>query len=119
MNKLVKVIFIGEAKEAFERLNLIVGKQMEQGKENTSEMQLLKSIHQKISLIKANPFYGDNIQKKLIPHKLRVPNLWRVELSGFWRMLYMLKGDEIEIVAFMLEILSHPDYDKLFGYRGK
>jgi len=32
-------------------------------------------------------------------------------------MIYILKGDEIEIVAFILDILPHPDYDKKFGYR--
>lgn len=117
--KPVRVILIDDAKESFERLNFIVGKQIELGKENTEEMQLLKSIHQKISLLKSNPFYGDNIKKNLIPKKYNVQNLWRVELSQFWRMLYTIKGDQIEIVCFVLDILSHPSYNKIFGYRKK
>lgn len=33
-------------------------------------------------------------------------------------MLYTLtKNGEIEIIAFVLDILNHPDYDKKFGYR--
>ena len=104
-------------------MNRIVGKQLEIGKENTDEMQLLKSIKQKIDFIKANPFYGDPIAKKLIPEEYKKLygsiNLFRVELSSFWRMLYTLKGDQIEIVAFVLDIINHPIYNKKFGYRKK
>ena len=28
-------------------------------------------------------------------------------------------GTEIEIIAFVLDIIDHPDYDKKFGYRGR
>ena len=120
MNKLVRVVLLDEADNSFKRLNEIVGRQIKTGKENSDEMQLLKSIKQKIEWVKANPFYGDPIAKNLIPpeyKKYGATNLFRVELSGFWRMLYMLKGDKIEVVAFVLDILNHPTYDKKFGYR--
>ena len=117
--KPVRVILLDNAKEEFERLNVIVGKQLELGKQSTEEMQLLNSIKQKINLIKSNPFYGDNLAKHLIPKEYNVTNLWRVELSQFWRMLYTIKGDQIEIICFVLDILSHPAYDKKFGYKGK
>ena len=115
MNKPVRVILIDEARVTFEKLNTIVGDQ-KQG--NSFETQLLKSIKEKVSLIKQNPFYGDNVQKKLIPKKYqnKVQNLWRVELNNFWRMLYTIRGDEIEIVCFVLEIMNHKKYNKLFGY---
>ncbi|OIO25878.1 hypothetical protein AUJ14_03230 [Candidatus Micrarchaeota archaeon CG1_02_55_22] len=80
-------------------------------------MQLLKSIQQKVELIKLNPMFGDNIPKKLIPANLQVSNLFRVEISGRWRMLYTLDGNKIEIVAFVLYVIDHPNYDKLFGYK--
>lgn len=121
MNKIVRVVLLGEAEKAFKKLNEVVGRQIDADKENTDEIQLLKSIKQKIEFIKANPFYGDPIAKKLIPSEYKIEygagNLFRVELSGFWRMLYTLKGDQIEIVAFVLDILNHPDYDRKFGYR--
>jgi len=121
MNKPVRVVLLGEADEAYKRLNSLVGKQIEVSKENTDEMQLLRSIRQKIDFIKANPFYGEPVVKKLIPEEYKkiygAINLFRVELSGFWRMLYTLKGDQIEIVAFVLDIIDHPTYDKKFGYR--
>ncbi len=123
MNKPVRVVLLGEADEEFKRLNEIVGKQIKSGRENSEEIQLIRSIKQKVDFIKNNPFYGDPIAKNLIPEeyktKYRLTNLFRAELSQFWRMLYTLKGDEIEIVAFVLDIVSHPDYDKKFGYRKK
>ena len=123
MQKPVRVVLIDEAEREFKRLNDIVGLQLKNGKENTDEMQLLKSIRQKIDFIKANPFYGENVQKELIPKeyfdKYNASNLFRVELSQFWRMIYTVKGDQIEIICFVLDILSHPDYNKKFGYRKK
>jgi len=50
---------------------------------------------------------------------LDVSNLFRVSLAGYWRMLYSLEGNNIEVVAFVLNIVDHPAYDKLFGYRKK
>ena len=121
MSKPVRVVLLGGAEEEFKRLNEIVGNQIKSGRESSEEIQLLKSIKQKIDFIKSNPFYGNPIAKNLIPEeykiKYKVINLFRVELSQFWRMLYTLKGDEIEIVAFVLDILPHPDYDKKFGYK--
>ena len=119
INKPVRIIFINEAQESFKRLNEIVSLQIQSEKEGTFEMKLLDSIKKKIDLIKSNPFYGDNIKKELIPKKLMVPNLWRVELFNYWRMLYTIRGDEVEIVCFILEFMDHPNYDKIFGYRKK
>ena len=48
-----------------------------------------------------------------------VDNLWVADLTGYWRMLYTLKGSEIEILCFVLEIVDHERYDKIFGYRKK
>lgn len=110
---------LDEADNEFKRLNEIVGIQLKEGKSNSYEIQLLKSIRQKIEFIKANPFYGDNIPKRLIPKEYNVQNLWRVELSNFWRMLYTIKGDQIEIICFILDILDHNRYNKKFGYRNK
>ncbi|MAG77950.1 hypothetical protein CL616_01145 [archaeon] len=117
MKKPVRVILLDEAETEYKKLNEIVGKQINEGKENTSEIQLLKSIKQKKDFIKANPFYGDNIEKKKIPKNFNVSNLWRVELTNYWRMLYTIKGDQIEIICFILDIINHKKYDKIFGYK--
>ena len=112
---------MGDADEEYKRLNEVVGQHQSEGKENTWEMQLLRSIKQKIDFIKANPFYGNNIPKPLIPPeyliKYQAKNLWRVELTDFWRMLYTIKGDQVEIICFILDVLDHKNYGKKFGYR--
>ena len=123
MNKPVRVILLDEADSEYKKLNELVGHQLREGKENTEEMQLLRSVKQKIEFIKANPFYGDNISKALIPReyvtKYNAKNLWRVELTLYWRMLYTIKGDQIEIICFVLDIINHKEYDKKFGYMKK
>ena len=86
-NRRVRLILKGQAKTEFEELNRIVGEQQAKGINNSDEMQLLKAIKQKTELIKENPMYGANIPKKLIPNNLDVSNLFRVELTGYWRML--------------------------------
>lgn len=123
MNKPVRVVLLDEADSEYKRLNGLIGQQIEESKENTEEMQLMRSIKQKIEFIKANPFYGDNIPKALIPQeyiiKYNAKNLWRAELTNYWRMLYTIKGDQIEIICFVLNIMDHGKYNKLFGYRKK
>lgn len=119
MNKPTRVILLGEADKEYKQLNEIVGQQIKEGRENTEEMQLLRSIKQKSEFIQSNPFYGDNVPKELIPKEYNVQNLWRVELIHFWRMLYTIKGDQIEIICFILDILNHKEYDKKFGYKKK
>jgi Txe/YoeB family toxin of Txe-Axe toxin-antitoxin module len=121
MNKPVRVILLDEADAEYKKLNEIAGQQQKEGKNSTEEMQLLRSIKKKTEFIKANPFYGDSIPKALIPKeyaaKYNAKNLWRAELTNFWRMLYTIKGDQIEIICFILDIISHKEYDKKFGYR--
>ena len=46
-----------------------------------------------------------------------IKNIYRLELSNYWRMLYTIEGDRVEIFIFILSIDSHKDYNKLFGYK--
>jgi len=32
-------------------------------------------------------------------------------------MLYTIKGNDVQIICFILDILDHNDYDKKFGYK--
>ncbi len=114
--KPVKVVLSPEAEEAYGQLNGLA--------ENSKlERSILNSIKKKVELIKMNPHYGNPMAKKLIPKeyvlKYGVTNMFRVELSGFWRMLYTLTNDETEviIVAFVLDIIDHKEYDRKFGYK--
>ena len=116
--KTIKVVLSSEAEEAYKELN----KKAEKSKE---EKAILNSINKKTELIKENVHYGNPIAKKLIPkeykEKYGITNLFRVELSHYWRMLYSLVDGEtkIEIIAFVLDIVDHPNYNKKFGYKKK
>ena len=115
--KNVRVILSPEAEEVYKRLNA-------EAENNKQSRMILKAVNNKIELIKSNIHYGDPIAKNLIPEeykqKYSVTNLFRVELPTFWRMLYTLtNNEEVEIIAFVIDIIDHPDYDKKFGYRGK
>ncbi len=82
---------------------------------------MLDSIKQKIEFLKANPEYGTHIPKDRIPKEYvknyDVNNLWKVNVSGAWRMIYTIRGSEVDIIALILDIVDHKDYDKKFKYR--
>jgi hypothetical protein len=63
MNKPVRVILIDYADSAYRRLNFIVGEQLKSRKENTQEMQLLKSINQKIKLKCLHTEWSTTVQR--------------------------------------------------------
>lgn len=116
--KPVRVTLSPEAEEVYDYLK-------REAPKSKHERMILKSLDKKVDLIKLDPHYGDPMAKKLIPEEYKVKygvtNLFHVELSNFWRMLYTLTNDEneIEIIAFVLEILDHEQYNKRFGYKGK
>lgn len=115
--KPVKVILSPEAEEAYKQLNAVAA-------DSKIERSILKAIDKKKELIKANMHYGEPIAKDKIPDgykvKYGVTNLFWVELSNFWRMLYTLTNNEteVEIIAFVLDIMDHERYNKKFGYKG-
>ena len=116
MKKTIRVILSPEAKEVYKYLN-------QQSPNSKHERTILKAVNNKIELIKINIHFGNPIAKGKIPPdyktKYNITNLFRVELPHYWRMLYTLTegGTEIEIVAFVLDIFDHKDYNKKFRYR--
>lgn len=116
--KTVRVIFSPEAEEVYRNLN-------EQAPSSKNEKMIFNSINKKIDLIKSNIHYGSPIAGKLIPKEYKIKyginNLFRIELPLFWRMLYTLTNNntEIEIIAFILDVINHEKYNKKFGYERK
>lgn len=121
--KKVSIELIGDAKEAYKELNRIVGEQKSDGKLTSEEIKLWKGIQRSFDLIEENPFYGRNAKKKQIPEyylkKYGVKNLFIIDLPLFWRMIYTLESDKIEIIAFILDIFDHKGYSKRFGFKKK
>lgn len=115
-----KVILSEEADEVYMELNRIVGEEKKKGIESSFHQTLLRSISRVKNLLKENPFAGDQVKKKQIPNKYvinyDVENVWRIDLANRWRLIYTIRGSEVEIISFVMDILNHKDYDKIFGY---
>jgi len=113
--KIVRIILSPEAEEVYKKLN-------SESESNKQSRMILKAVNNKIELIKSNIHYGNPIAKNLIPEEYKIKyetkNLFRVELPAFWRMLYTLtNNEEIEIIAFVLDIINHSSYNEKFGYK--
>lgn len=121
--KKVSIDLKGNALDAYNKLNKIVGEQKAKGVENSEEIMLWNGIQRSFDLIENNPFYGRNAKKEQIPRyyikKYGAGNLFIVNLPLFWRMIYTLEGDKVEIIAFVLDIFNHEDYNKRFGFKKK
>ena len=109
--KEVKVFMKGQAKDSYLLLKSRTDKEAQ---------SLFKSINRITEVLKNNPQFGDPIPKRLIPKSLikeGIQNLYRVELSNYWRMLYTIEGTKVEILVFVLNIMGHKEYNKFFGYK--
>lgn len=119
-SKPVKIKITGDALKQYNILEEIVSTEYSKGITGSKKQTLFNAIKQKIDFLKTNPRYGVRISKNKIPKKYLelydVNNLWKINLAGAWRMIYTLKGSEIEIIALILDIFSHKEYEKTFGY---
>lgn len=88
-------------------------------KKNEKEFFLIKKA---IDLLKIDYKKGAHISKKnnkvykYYFKKYSVQNLWKLDASSSWRIIYTVQGTEIEILSIILESLSHKEYDRRFGY---
>jgi len=118
--KPVKIKIVGSVKEEYENLNKIVGEEVSKGISSSKNQSLLRSIKTKFNFIENNPQYGEPIGKdKTLKRysKLGLSSLYWVKLSQYWRMIYTLKGSEVEILSIILDIVDHKKYDKIFKYK--
>ncbi len=85
------------------------------------EKQLVSYIERAIDDLKENPLVGIVVPMKLCPReyiaKFNVNNLRKYDLPNGWRLVYTLKGNQVEIISVILEWFSHKEYEKRFGYR--
>lgn len=121
IKKKITIKLVGDAEKAFNDLNRIVGEQRSNEITSSKDITLLNAINRIFDVIANNPFYGENAKKDLIPKEYRqkydADNLFVVDLPDYWRMIYTLESDEIEIIAFVLDIIDHDEYNKKFGFR--
>ena len=111
LGKEVRVFLKGDAKKAY--LNL--------KKRKDGEAQgILNSFERIKSVLQQNPQFGNPLHKQLIPKEIKkqgITNLYGVELSNYWRMIYTLEGNQLNILIFVLKIFDHKEYNKFFKYK--
>ena len=129
VEKRAVVKLLGDAKEAYLLLKASAEEEKAKGISNSFHQTLLKSINDKIKILKKNYDDAIHIPRNKVPQKYiieyEVTNLWKVNLSGGWRMIYTLKqpqreNPEVDILSIWLDVLDvidHKEYDKIFGYK--
>jgi len=82
---------------------------------------VMKLIERGIAKLVENHEAGQKIHKTLWPkqyiQKYGITNLWRLRLDNYWRMLYTIMGDDVRVVAVIIDVMNHGDYDRKFGYK--
>ena len=109
--KEVRIFLKGDAKKSY----------LELKKRKDKESQsILNSFERIKEILKENPQFGNPLPKPLIPREIKkqgIKNLYRVELSNYWRMIYTLEGNKLNVLIFVLKIFNHKQYDKFFRYK--
>ncbi len=86
-------------------------------KGDNSERELYKFIVQAFENIEENFYCGTQIPKRLIPKEYKqYPNLWKYDLPRAWRLIYTVRGSEVEVISLVLEWLDHTNYERRFKY---
>jgi len=98
-------------KKAFEELE----------KNKYEEQQLATFLNRAIDDLKQNPLCGIRVPSKQWPkeyiQKYKISNLRKYDLPNGWRLLYTIRGNEIEIISILIEWLCHKDYERKFKYK--
>ena len=85
LGKEVRIILKWKAKDIYLELKK---------RDDKESKSILNSFNRIKEILKDNPQYGDPIAKDLIPKEFKkegIQNLYRVELSNYWRALYTIK----------------------------
>lgn len=122
-NKEIWIKFSEDANDSYKKLQVKVLEEKRNNIKNSFNVQLLKAIDREKFNLKIDPQHGIHIPRKNIPNtlgkKYGTDRLWKIDLVGYWRMIYTLTGDDVKIIAFILEFVNHKKYDKLFKYKKK
>jgi len=114
MNNQVKIV-----PELYEYFKKIEDEVKSGNKTNEREYKLIKKG---IDLLKQNYKRGEHVSKRnqkaysYYIKKYGITNLWKLNVSKDWRIIYTIQGNQIEIISIILESLSHKEYERKFGY---
>jgi Txe/YoeB family toxin of Txe-Axe toxin-antitoxin module len=84
------------------------------------ERELASWIQKAMDALKKDPFIGATITRRLWPKvyiaRFAITNLRKYDLPNGWRLVYTLRGNEIEIISVILEWFPHKQYERRFKY---
>ena len=92
---------------------------------NSKELNLLNKA---IAKLKEDFKVGQILPKKSYPepykeyskkyaNEVQIDKLWVLKISGDWRVIYTVVGNEVEVISFILESINHKRYDRKFHFR--
>jgi len=114
----VSIVLTEEAHEVYTRLQMA-------SRRSKHEEAIFNAVVQKFDNLKLNTHYGQAVPKQFIPNEYKtlygVKNLFKIDMPNYWRMLYTITDGEngTEVIVLVLDIFSHEEYNKKFGYRKK
>lgn len=84
------------------------------------EQQLAKYLQRAIQDLLENPFCGIRVPSNLWPKeyikKYKIDNLRKYDLPDGWRLIYTIRGNQIEIISVLIEWFDHKNYERKFKY---
>lgn len=87
----------------------------------TEEKELAGYLDRAMNDLEKNEQAGLRVPSKQWPkeyvQKYGVKNLWKYDLPNGWRVIYTIRGNNIEIISVVLEWITHKDYERKFGYK--
>ena len=90
-------------------------------KGNGASQILLKKVDKAIGKLKENYKAGDHVPKDRIPPfymmNYGITNLWKLNIDQDFRLIYTIRGTEVEVMSVLLEFFDHKAYNKRFGYK--
>lgn len=89
-------------------------------KGNSEAVYLISLIEKATDKLSEDKEAGKKIPRKLWPkefiQKYGLTNFWKFNLDSYWRMLYTITGDEIDLFLIYLEYLNHKEYNRKFKH---
>ncbi|MFQ5406216.1 MAG: type II toxin-antitoxin system RelE/ParE family toxin [Candidatus Micrarchaeia archaeon] len=88
---------------------------------NGASQILLKKLDKAIDKLKYNFKAGKHVPKNMLPPfyviNFGVENLWKLNIDNNYRLIYTIRGTEVEVMSVLLEFFDHNKYNKRFGYK--
>ena len=90
---------------------------------NGASIILLKKLKKAIDKLRWSYKTGEHISRDKIPefYKIRygVENLWKLNIDPNYRLIYTVRGTEVEVMSIILEYLDHKAYNRRLSYKSK